>query len=78
MSNIALAALFGVFHQGGVVPSLFRIHDIIYDSASGVAVQDYRIAYWKTYMPPRHLLAVRQSGQISRTSCLIIVSHTYP
>ncbi|EJF59887.1 hypothetical protein DICSQDRAFT_181664 [Dichomitus squalens LYAD-421 SS1] len=66
VSNLTLAVLFGVLHQGGVVPSLFRVHDLVYDSATGVITQDYRIIYWKTYMPPRHLLAVRQSDYASK------------
>ncbi|KAI0752580.1 Alg9-like mannosyltransferase family-domain-containing protein [Daedaleopsis nitida] len=49
--NILLAVLFGVLHQGGVVPSLFRVHDMIYDDTTGIAVQDFSVVYWKTYMP---------------------------
>lgn len=62
VANAALAGLFGVLHQGGVVPSLFRIHDIVYNDARGIPTQDFQIVYWKTYMPPRHLLAIRQEG----------------
>lgn len=61
-ANAALAVLFGVLHQGGVVPSLFRIHDIVYNDARGIHTHDFQIVYWKTYMPPRHLLAIRQEG----------------
>lgn len=61
-ANAALAVLFGVLHQGGVVTSLFRIHDIVYNDARGIHTHDFQIVYWKTYMPPRHLLAIRQEG----------------
>ncbi|OSD00990.1 glycosyltransferase family 22 protein [Trametes coccinea BRFM310] len=61
VANSVLAVLFGVLHQGGVVPSLFRIHDMIYRTPDGTDPRDFRIVYWKTYMPPRHLLAVPQS-----------------
>ncbi|KAI0357731.1 hypothetical protein OH77DRAFT_1294558 [Trametes cingulata] len=69
VANTLLAILFGFFHQGGVVPSLFRVHGIVYDEISGLSAHDYRIVYWKTYMPPRHLLAIRRedvdSGRVS-------------
>ncbi|KAI9060016.1 glycosyltransferase family 22 protein [Trametes sanguinea] len=58
VANSVLAVLFGVLHQGGVVPSLFRVHDMIYRSSDGIDSRNFRIVYWKTYMPPRHLLAV--------------------
>ncbi|KAL7284770.1 hypothetical protein ACG7TL_002077 [Trametes sanguinea] len=61
VANSVLAVLFGVLHQGGVVPSLFRIHDMIYRTPDGTDPRDFRIVFWKTYMPPRHLLAVPQS-----------------
>ncbi|KAI8988994.1 Alg9-like mannosyltransferase family-domain-containing protein [Trametes punicea] len=60
VTNAALAILFGILHQGGVVPSLFHVHDVVYGDASGMASHDFRIVYWKTYMPPRHLLAIPQ------------------
>ena len=65
MLNIALGVLFGVLHQGGVVPSLFRIHDILYDPTTGVQSYDFHVVYWKTYMPPRHLLAIRREGMLA-------------
>ncbi|KAF9238069.1 glycosyltransferase family 22 protein [Melanogaster broomeanus] len=55
MFNIVLTLVFGFLHQGGVVPPGTSTH----------------IIYWKTYMPPRHLLGVSQqdvlSGNISLT-----------
>ena len=48
------------------MPSLFRVHDIVYNPTTGLTAHDYRIVYWKTYMPPRHLLAVPQSGTTRR------------
>ncbi|KAI0761331.1 Alg9-like mannosyltransferase family-domain-containing protein, partial [Trametes elegans] len=60
-TNLVLALLFGVLHQGGVVPSLFRVHDIVYNDAVGIRSHDVRVVYWKTYMPPRHLLATPQT-----------------
>ncbi|KAH9925027.1 Alg9-like mannosyltransferase family-domain-containing protein [Epithele typhae] len=67
VANITLAVLFGVLHQGGVVPSLFRVHDIIYDPVNGLPKQNFHVVYWKTYMPPRHLLAVSIKDVIHNT-----------
>ncbi len=60
------------------MPSLFRVHDIVYDRVTGLTTHDYRVVYWKTYMPPRHLLAVSQSG--TARSAFIFASNltTYP
>lgn len=60
--NILLTLLFGVLHQGGLVPSLFYLHDRL--SISGL-VQSSHIIYWKTYMPPRHLLAIAERDVVS-------------
>ncbi|GJE93065.1 glycosyltransferase family 22 protein [Phanerochaete sordida] len=54
--NFALAVVFGILHQGGVVPSLFRVHELMSQSNHSSA-----IVYWKTYMPPRHLLAIPEA-----------------
>ncbi|KAI0634585.1 Alg9-like mannosyltransferase family-domain-containing protein [Trametes polyzona] len=78
VSNLALAALFGILHQGGVVPSLFRVHDIIYHDARGMRSYDYQIVYWKTYMPPRHLLGIRQADVDSGSIVVHDVAGTSP
>ncbi|PIL28853.1 hypothetical protein GSI_08899 [Ganoderma sinense ZZ0214-1] len=78
VSNVALAVLFGVLHQGGVVPSLFRVHDIVHDPATGLSAHDYRVVYWKTYMPPRHLLAVSQSGPSKSSISLVHLATESP
>ncbi|KAI0929168.1 hypothetical protein AcW1_006188 [Taiwanofungus camphoratus] len=73
--NIILGVIFGIFHQGGIVPSLFYLHDEI-DLASTKALmvaerQTVDVIYWKTYMPPFHLLNIPKqdvrSGQITLT-----------
>ncbi|RPD60643.1 hypothetical protein L226DRAFT_545128 [Lentinus tigrinus ALCF2SS1-7] len=60
-SNLLLTLLFGVLHQGGVVPSLFRVHDMLYGEATPTPDHRFYVLYWKTYMPPRHLLAIPQA-----------------
>src|ERR1700691_3081532 len=62
--NILLTLLFGVLHQGGIVPSLLFLHDRI---SAVDFTKDVHIIYWKTYMPPRHLLAVGERGMSLRS-----------
>ncbi|KAF9224898.1 hypothetical protein BS17DRAFT_731607 [Gyrodon lividus] len=66
--NILLALVYGFLHQGGVVPSLFSLHSTLGDVSSGISTH---IIYWKTYIPPRHLLGVSRrdvlSGKVSLT-----------
>ncbi|KIK38522.1 glycosyltransferase family 22 protein [Suillus luteus UH-Slu-Lm8-n1] len=57
--NFVLAVLFGILHQGGVVPSLFHLHSVVGDASLGTRTT---IIYWKTYMPPPHLLGVSERG----------------
>lgn len=55
--NFALAILFGILHQGGVVPSLFHLHSVVADAS---LITRTNIIYWKTYIPPVHLLGVSE------------------
>ncbi|KAH7910895.1 glycosyltransferase family 22 protein [Hygrophoropsis aurantiaca] len=68
ISNSALAVMFGILHQGGVVPSLLHLHDKLMSISSS---QPVHIIYWKTYMPPRYLLGIHNQdyspGQIHLT-----------
>ncbi|PSS08868.1 hypothetical protein PHLCEN_2v3435 [Hermanssonia centrifuga] len=60
--NIVLSLLFGVLHQGGVVPSLLRLHGLINGESSS---NGSAIVYWRTYMPPRHLLGIPEHDVVS-------------
>ena len=58
--------IYGILHQGGVVPSLIGLHDRLV-MAKHDAVHEFNatlasVTYWKTYMPPWHLLAVSAQG----------------
>ncbi|KAI0684909.1 Alg9-like mannosyltransferase family-domain-containing protein [Cytidiella melzeri] len=65
VGNVFMSLLFGVLHQGGVVRSLFHLNSLISLRATP---GNYGIVYWKTYMPPWHLLGVPeheiQSGRV--------------
>ncbi|KAJ8597675.1 glycosyltransferase family 22 protein [Rhizopogon salebrosus TDB-379] len=64
--NLVLAVLFGILHQGGVMPSLFHLHSKVANTSLGMRTN---IIYWKTYMPPLHFLGISErdvsSGMIS-------------
>lgn len=60
IGNAALTLLFGVLHQGGVVPSLLHLNGQISSLPSS---HNYITVYWKTYMPPWHLLGIPESGR---------------
>ncbi|KAG1752252.1 glycosyltransferase family 22 protein [Suillus lakei] len=64
--NLVLAVLFGILHQGGVVPSLFYLHSVVADASLGTRTN---IIFWKIYMPPLHFLSISEqdvsSGIIS-------------
>ncbi|KZT71263.1 glycosyltransferase family 22 protein [Daedalea quercina L-15889] len=62
LSNAVLATIFGVLHQGGVVPSLISLHNDL-GALKRETPTEFNgtlasVVYWKTYMPPWHLLAV--------------------
>ncbi|OAX39301.1 glycosyltransferase family 22 protein [Rhizopogon vinicolor AM-OR11-026] len=66
--NLVLAVLFGILHQGGVVPSLFHLHSVVTNTSVGTRTN---IIYWKTYIPPPHFLGISKrdvsSGKFSFT-----------
>ncbi|KAI6126807.1 glycosyltransferase family 22 protein [Pisolithus sp. B1] len=63
--NVVFATVFGVMHQGGVVPSLLYLNTRMTDNFS----TSTHIVYWKTYMPPRRFLGIPQqdvqSGKVA-------------
>ncbi|KZT21480.1 glycosyltransferase family 22 protein [Neolentinus lepideus HHB14362 ss-1] len=56
LTNVILTVLFGFLHQAGVVSSLFHVHEYI--SNDLLFPGHTEVVYWRTYMPPRHLLGI--------------------
>ena len=61
--NIILATLFGIFHQGGIVPCILRLQTLynthkIYANSSDL----YHITFSHTYMPPQFPLLLQSSN----------------
>lgn len=67
MFNVVFAVVFGIMHQGGVVPSLLYLNTRMTDNLATTT----HIVYWKTYMPPRRFLGIPQqdvqSGKVAIT-----------
>ncbi|XP_066264928.1 GPI mannosyltransferase 4-like [Branchiostoma lanceolatum] len=55
IGNVFCGILFGVLHQGGVVPSLLHLHKLVRQQNS---TQNVHIVYFHTYMPPTYLLGI--------------------
>jgi hypothetical protein len=54
VSCIPLSLLFGVAHQGGVLPSLIHFSDLnLQQAATALKIE---LIYYRTYMPPRTIL----------------------
>ena len=69
--NVVLSVLFGFLHQGGVVPSLLILHRFMHAPDAGNTTA---VIYWKTYMPPRHLLSIRGGGRSCGTYDSTVIS----
>ncbi|GAA5926902.1 glycosylphosphatidylinositol-alpha 1,2 mannosyltransferase [Sporobolomyces koalae] len=67
-------ALFGYLHQGGVLPVLFRLNHELgqTDTSQFIAIPnaDLNLVFWKTFMPPKHLLLRPGDQQTLRTSVI--------
>ncbi|RMZ80551.1 hypothetical protein DV737_g2917, partial [Chaetothyriales sp. CBS 132003] len=56
--NTLLGALMGVYHQGGIIPSVLSLPSLIPPAlnATNSNAHNIEVFYWKTYPPPTHLL----------------------
>lgn len=57
--NVACLLFFGFFHQGGLVPCLLRLQHRLALHAQN---ENATVMFAHTYMPPRHLLALKQDS----------------
>lgn len=53
--------LFGYLHQGGLVPALLKLNDELRKPGlpflkQPVEDEMLQVVFWRTFMPPRHLL----------------------
>ncbi|XP_009072469.1 PREDICTED: GPI mannosyltransferase 4, partial [Acanthisitta chloris] len=59
--NILGAFLFGCLHQGGLIPCLFHLEQLIHSPASSNHPRHYTLLFAHTYMPPRSLLNIKKT-----------------
>lgn len=57
--NLVAGIIYGIYHQGGVIPAQGFLRDNIDDQCNGSA--QVNLVYWKTYRPPTWLLASQKS-----------------
>lgn len=68
--NLMGSLVFGVLHQGGMLPCLTHINGMLTEPAHDKPVS-YHMVFYHTYMPPRHLLMwtkpphVDKKGEVS-------------
>ncbi|KDE05330.1 hypothetical protein MVLG_04246 [Microbotryum lychnidis-dioicae p1A1 Lamole] len=55
LHTILFTLIFGYLHQGGLLPTLIRLNESLRSNAFDSA-QNVDIIFWRTFMPPRHLL----------------------
>lgn len=56
--NVLSVLWFGFLHQAGLVPVLARLNEQI---RSKSPTNTFHLVFWKTYMPPEHLLGVQEN-----------------
>ncbi|NXF07982.1 PIGZ mannosyltransferase, partial [Smithornis capensis] len=59
--NLLGAFLFGCLHQGGLIPCLFHLEQLIHSPASSDHPRHYTLLFAHTYMPPRFLLNIKKT-----------------
>ncbi|XP_009958322.1 PREDICTED: GPI mannosyltransferase 4 [Leptosomus discolor] len=57
--NVLGALLFGCLHQGGLIPCLFHLEQLVHSESSNHP-RHYTLLFAHTYMPPRSLLNIKK------------------
>ncbi|NXD76514.1 PIGZ mannosyltransferase, partial [Halcyon senegalensis] len=58
--NVLGALLFGCLHQGGLIPCLFHLEQLVHSPESSNHPRHYTLLFAHTYMPPRSLLHIKK------------------
>ncbi|NXN24090.1 PIGZ mannosyltransferase, partial [Nycticryphes semicollaris] len=58
--NVLGALLFGCLHQGGLIPSLFHLEQLVHSPEPSNHSRHYTLLFAHTYMPPRSLLNIKK------------------
>ncbi|KFZ47376.1 GPI mannosyltransferase 4, partial [Antrostomus carolinensis] len=60
--NVLGALLFGCLHQGGLIPCLFHLEQLMHSPQSSNHPRHYVLLFAHTYMPPRSLLNIKKTN----------------
>lgn len=58
--NVLGALVFGCLHQGGLIPCLFHLEQLVHSPESSNHPGHYTLLFAHTYMPPRSLLNIKK------------------
>ncbi|NXJ91831.1 PIGZ mannosyltransferase, partial [Corythaixoides concolor] len=58
--NVLGALLFGCLHQGGLIPCLFHLEQLMHSPEPSNHPRHYTLLFAHTYMPPRSLLNIKK------------------
>ena len=61
--NVILSVVFGVLHQGGVIPCLFKLNELT--SMNEMSHYNTTVLFSNTYMPPRHILLQKETSGVT-------------
>ena len=72
--NLIGCILFGLLHQGGVCPALVHLQNVLTSEMQSTAGQvDFHLVFYRTYMPPQHLLAWPSCGTKCKVPYSLVV-----
>ena len=69
--NVLGCIVFGILHQGGVVPCLSYLQKLTSESRTGTN----HIVFYHTYMPPKHLLQIPKTANNISNDALNLLTH---
>ncbi|XP_048397813.1 GPI mannosyltransferase 4-like isoform X2 [Stegostoma tigrinum] len=64
--NILFSILFGCLHQGGLIPCLSYLENILHSNDSMANQFEHDLIFYHTYMPPRYLLNIKSDQESIR------------
>jgi phosphatidylinositol glycan class Z len=65
MFHGTLLIVFGLLHQGGLSPLIRQLYATVHSDSSSLPTE---ILFYRTYMPPTHLLMVPKAGLLDSSS----------
>ncbi|XP_072428376.1 GPI mannosyltransferase 4-like [Chiloscyllium punctatum] len=64
--NILCSVLFGCLHQGGLIPCLSYLENVLHSKDPIANQSEHDLIFYHTYMPPRYLLNIKSDQECIR------------